>query len=233
MTEQFVVVGTAHGALLHYLLPDLEAVNEYRHPGERVNASLRGHHACAACMANENAAPRLMSPCYLTHALSHVVSSSRPTSCVQLLSALAAGGAIARVWPQPDGVRCVFSDATGAALLFSALNDAAVLLPGLERAADCVLWDAADPLVVAAHGGGELLAYVAVPPPLAPPGPQLLCRAALPATHVPLVLLNGAVTCRVRNGALDSIMLESHTALQGGPPDAAVGAGAKGSLQKR
>ncbi|GBF91989.1 hypothetical protein Rsub_04713 [Raphidocelis subcapitata] len=175
MTEQFVAVGTAQGALLHYLLPGLEPVNEYRHPG----------------------------------------------------------GAIARLWPQPDGVRCVFADASGAALLFSALNDAAAPLPGIEGAPDSVLWDAADPNVFVARDGGALLAYMALPPPLAPPGPQLLCRAALPATHAPLVLLNGVVTCRVRNGALDSITLESHTALQGGLPEAAAGAGVKGSLSKR
>ena len=35
VTEQFVVAGTAQGCLTHYLLPGLEPVNEYRHPGTR------------------------------------------------------------------------------------------------------------------------------------------------------------------------------------------------------
>lgn len=34
ITEQFVVVGSAQGSLTHYLLPGLEQVNEYKHPGK-------------------------------------------------------------------------------------------------------------------------------------------------------------------------------------------------------
>jgi hypothetical protein len=33
MTEQFVVTGGAQGVLTHYLLPGLQVVNDYRHPG--------------------------------------------------------------------------------------------------------------------------------------------------------------------------------------------------------
>lgn len=142
------------------------------------------------------------------------------------------GGAILRVWPQPDGVRAVFEDESHSLFLFSALDDSAAPLPGLEAgaaAAESVIWDCLDPRVFAVCAGVSLHAFL-ITPPLGAPGaaPALLARAPLPATHAPVVLANGAVTCRLRGGALDTIILDSHRALQGAAPGAAGGGGGGG-----
>jgi hypothetical protein len=79
-----------------------------------------------------------------------------------------------------------------------------------------VLWDAADPRVFVVSDSATLSAYLIAPPAPASPALQQLCRTPLPATHAPVAAVNGAVTCRLKSGALDTIVLDSHRALQGG-----------------
>lgn len=151
----------------------------------------------------------------------------------------AAGRGILRVWPQPDGVRCVFEDSKHALFLLNAVNDDAVRLPGLDAVVEAVIWDASDARVFVVSDGSALHAYLHVPPAATTgPGVALLSRAPLPATHAPVVVSNGAVTCRLKSGALDVIVLESHRALQGGDGLAAAGvaggsSGAKALLARR
>jgi WD repeat-containing protein 19 len=167
------------------------------------------------------------------------ISISSLLTVLQLIRA-PLGGAILRIWPQPDGVRAVFEDEARHALLFSAVNDQSVELPGFEGRLDAVLWDAADGRVFVASDGAALYAYLFTLPLPTAPSLQLLCRTPLPATHAPVAVLNGAVACRLKNGALDTILLDSHRALQGGgglEPGAGLAGGsgpaAKGALQKR
>lgn len=52
-------------------------------------------------------------------------------------------------------------------------------------------------------------------------------KQALGATHTPLTACNGVVGCRLKNGAMDNVILDSHKLLQ--PNDAV----ARSAPQKR
>lgn len=101
-----------------------------------------------------------------------------------------------------------------------------------------MIWDVLDSRSFVVSDGTGLHTYLCTPAGAAGAGVQLLCRTALPATHVPVVVANGAVTCRLKSGALDKLVVESHRALQAGF-EAVVGGGgggasvAKGMLTKR
>jgi hypothetical protein len=135
-------------------------------------------------------------------------------------------------------VRCVFEDERHSLFLLNAVNDHVVKLPGFEGVANAVIWDALDARVFVVSDGNALHAYVHVPPAATTgPGVALLCRTPVPATHAPVVVANGAVMCRLRGGALDTIVVESHRALQGamaaGGAGGGSGSGAKGVLTRR
>lgn len=142
--------------------------------------------------------------------------------------------AISRVWPQPGGVRCVFEDARRGVFLLNAAADGAVPLPDLEGAgAEEVVWDAADPRLFVVAADGALLAYFAGQPGPAGPGLRLLGRTPLPATHAPVACLHGAVACRLSSGVLDTVVLESHSALAGPIVGHGCGAASRVLLQRR
>lgn len=54
------------------------------------------------------------------------------------------------------------------------------------------------------------------PPPTSPRQVSLVGRQPLAATHTPLMVCNGVVGCRLKNGAMDSVILETHKLLQAG-----------------
>lgn len=45
---------------------------------------------------------------------------------------------------------------------------------------------------------------------------ELIGKQAVPAAHTPLSLSAGSVGCRLKNGALDNILLDTHRALNAG-----------------
>jgi len=93
-----------------------------------------------------------------------------------------------------------------------------------------VIWDHLDPRVFTVSTGSQIWAYLFVSQIATGPGLQLLGCMQLPATHVPVVVANGAVTCRLKSGALDTIVLESHRAVQGPAVEGARGGAAGGVI---
>ncbi len=78
-----------------------------------------------------------------------------------------------------------------------------------------------------ASDGSSLWIYVHAPSSASGPSLSLVSKARLPATHTPLVLDNGSVHCRLKSGAMDVMVLETHRALQ------AEAATSKGMQQKK
>lgn len=79
-----------------------------------------------------------------------------------------------------------------------------------------LLWDEDDRNVfVAASSSGRLAAYLFTPAcqSVTGQGLQLLCASQLGQGQVPLVLVGGRLTVRLKSGALDTLVLDSHRPL--------------------
>ncbi len=123
---------------------------------------------------------------------------------------------ITRLFPQPSGARLVFEDEKGGLFLFNPVNDHVVPVPSFTGRADNVMWDSADQNVLVIADGTSLHVYLYTPAGLAGPQVALVGRQPLPATHTPLTVFNGVVGCRLKNGAMDNVTLETHKLLQPG-----------------
>lgn len=136
-------------------------------------------------------------------------------------------GGIVRLFPQPSGARLLFEDEKGGLHLFNPVNDHVVAVPGFSGRADNVMWDTSDQNVIVITDGSALHTYLYVPVSLNGPQVVFIGKQALGATHTPLTACNGVVGCRLKNGAMDNVILDSHKLLQ--PNDAV----ARSAPQKR
>lgn len=77
-----------------------------------------------------------------------------------------------------------------------------------------LLWDVGDPNVfVAANSSSELWAYLFTQQSVSGPKLELLCKTVLLKGHTPVVLAGGRLSMRMKSGAIDGWMLESHKPL--------------------
>lgn len=77
-----------------------------------------------------------------------------------------------------------------------------------------LLWDVEDPnLFIAVNSNGVLWAYQFVQQSVSGQKLELLCKTVLLKGHTPVVLAGGRVSLRMKSGAMDQWILESHKAL--------------------
>ena len=124
-------------------------------------------------------------------------------------------GAVTRTFPQPDGARMIFEDDKSQLHVFNPVNDQTLLVPDVARKAEVVMWDSHDSSVFVVISQGEVNVYLYTPVSLNGPKVELVSKESIPGSHTPLLLCNGTITCRLRTGAIDNIVLESHRLLQG------------------
>ncbi|GLC35581.1 hypothetical protein PLESTB_000191100 [Pleodorina starrii] len=125
-------------------------------------------------------------------------------------------GGITRLFPQVTGARLVFEDDKGSLHLFNPVNDHVVPIPSFSGRADGVMWDTSDANVLVIADGTALHTYLYIPVSLSGPQVQFIGKQPLGATHTPLTVCNGVVGCRLKNGAMDNVILDSHKMLQPG-----------------
>lgn len=124
-------------------------------------------------------------------------------------------GAVTRTFPQPDGARMIFEDDKAQLHIFNPVNDQTLLVPDVARKAEVVMWDSQDSSVFVVISQGEVNVYLYTPVSLNGPKVELVSKETIPPSHTPLLLNNGTITCRLRTGAIDNVVLESHRLLQG------------------
>jgi hypothetical protein len=77
-----------------------------------------------------------------------------------------------------------------------------------------LLWDVEDPNVfVAANSNSELWAYLFTQQSVSGQKLEVLCKTTLLKGHTPVVLSCGRLSMRMKSGAIDGWMLESHKPL--------------------
>jgi hypothetical protein len=77
-----------------------------------------------------------------------------------------------------------------------------------------VLWDAEDPsLFVASNSRGQLYTYLLTQQSLSGQQLQLLATASLAVGHKPVLLADGRLSVRLKSGAVDTFVLDTHKPL--------------------
>jgi hypothetical protein len=77
-----------------------------------------------------------------------------------------------------------------------------------------VLWDEEDPtLLVASNSRGLLYTYLLTQQSLSGQQLELLATVSLPAGHRPVLLADGRLSVRLKSGAVDTWVLETHKSL--------------------
>ncbi|MEW5304579.1 MAG: hypothetical protein WDW36_007181 [Sanguina aurantia] len=127
-------------------------------------------------------------------------------------------GGITRLFVQPEGSRLVFEDDQNKLFLFNPVNDQVLELPEQSGKAENVMWDVVEMNLLAVADANSISVYLYVPISLDGPSILLIGKQSIQPTHTPLVMTNGVVGCRLKNGSLDSMVLETHKSLQ--PNDA-------------
>lgn len=120
---------------------------------------------------------------------------------------------VGRVFPQPEGSRIVFEDDNAQLYLFNPVNDQVLPVPEFHTRADNVMWDTLDPNVFVVADGSGLYIYLHRPVSLSGPKLDFLSKQPLQASHTALTCCNGAIGCRLKSGALDTVILETHRAV--------------------
>mmetsp|Transcript_36982 Transcript_36982/g.82211 ORF Transcript_36982/g.82211 Transcript_36982/m.82211 type:complete len:1366 (+) Transcript_36982:300-4397(+) len=123
-------------------------------------------------------------------------------------------GAVLRIFPQPEGSRLIFDDEKGNINLFNPVNDQVLVVPNFNNRAENIMWDVSDPSLFVIADTSALYVYLHYPVSLTGAKVELIGKQPLPATHTPLMCTNGNVGCRLKNGSLDSVILDTHRALQ-------------------
>jgi len=125
------------------------------------------------------------------------------------------GGALLRMYPQPSGARMVFEDDQGNINLFNPVNDQVLPVPcDLTGRADNIMWDVTDPHVFVIAEQQALHVMLYVPVSISGPRVELLGKQSIHSTHSPLMVIGGSVQCRLKNGALDAVILDTHRNVQ-------------------
>ncbi|MEW5318051.1 MAG: hypothetical protein WDW38_009304 [Sanguina aurantia] len=118
----------------------------------------------------------------------------------------------------PEGSRLVFEDDQNKLFLFNPVNDQVLELPEQSSKAENVMWDVVELNLLAVADANSISVYLYVPISLDGPSILLIGKQSIQPTHTPLMMTNGVVGCRLKNGSLDSMVLETHKSLQ--PNDA-------------
>lgn len=123
-------------------------------------------------------------------------------------------GAVVKLYPHPNECRLVYEDERRGLHLFNPVNDHVLPVPQWNGPLEALMWDVGDPNFLLLHDGSQLSSYLYCPVSIAGPVIKFLGKQPLPPTHTPFAVVNGTVACRLKNGALDNVMLETHRALQ-------------------
>ncbi|KAG1674427.1 hypothetical protein FOA52_012954 [Chlamydomonas sp. UWO 241] len=137
-------------------------------------------------------------------------------------------GAVTRIWPQPAGSRMVFEDDKAQLYVFNPVNDQVLPIPNFSSRCENVMWDVADPNCFVVADGSGLYTYLHCPVSLQGAKVEFISKQPLQTSHSPLLCFNGSVGCRLKSGALDTVVLETHRSLQ-----VVDTAAAKGTAPKR
>ncbi|KAF5840991.1 hypothetical protein DUNSADRAFT_14848 [Dunaliella salina] len=115
----------------------------------------------------------------------------------------------------PSGARMVFEDDQGNINLFNPVNDQVLPVPcDLTGRADNIMWDVQDPHVFVIAEQQALHVMLYVPVSISGPRVELLGKQSIHNTHSPLMVIGGSVQCRLKNGALDAVILDTHRNVQ-------------------
>lgn len=106
--------------------------------------------------------------------------------------------------PQPSGPRCIFEDAQHNTYLFSPVTDQLLGLPGYEGSLGGVLWDTQDPHSFLVTNGAAMHLYKFLPMTVTGPRVLLVNKTPQPASHTPVAVTLGVVTCRWVGRTADS-----------------------------
>ena len=98
-------------------------------------------------------------------------------------------------------------------------------VPEFHTRAENVMWDVMDPNVFVVADGSGLYVYLHRPVSLSGPKLEFLSKQPLQASHVPLSCCNGAVGCRLKSGALDTVRTQGGRCMDTGGGRAARGGG--------
>lgn len=123
-------------------------------------------------------------------------------------------GAIVRLFPQPSEGRLLYEDDKRGVYLFNPVNDHVLPLPQFQGPLEGAMWDVSEHNFFLMSDGSYLYAYLHCPVSISGPVINPVGKQGLPPTHTPLVVSNGLVACRLKNGTLDNITLETHRAIQ-------------------
>lgn len=122
-------------------------------------------------------------------------------------------GGISRIFPQPSGSRLVFLDDRGTLHLFNPVNDQVLPISGGPSHVDNVMWDTQDSSVFVVSDGPALYIFLNLPVSLTGARVEMIGKQSAPPSHTPLVCCQGVVGCRLKNGSLDNVTLDTHRAL--------------------
>ncbi|GFH09592.1 WD_REPEATS_REGION domain-containing protein, partial [Haematococcus lacustris] len=122
-------------------------------------------------------------------------------------------GGILHLYPQPDGSRLIFEDDHGNLNLFNPVSDQVLVVPQFTGKAERVMWDQLDPNVFVVVDASMLHTYLHIPISIAGPRVEFVCKQHYQPTHTPILVHSGSVACRLKNGSIDSLALDSHRTL--------------------
>ncbi|KAK3285957.1 hypothetical protein CYMTET_6459 [Cymbomonas tetramitiformis] len=124
-------------------------------------------------------------------------------------------GEIRQLYPNPPGTRVLFVDGRHAVNLFNPVNDQVLPVPKFTGALESMLWDSADPNVFVLADNRQFYVYVYTPVSISGALISFVGTTARPTGFCPILMYNGMITCQLKSGSLERVMLTTHTSLQG------------------
>eukprot|EP00798_Chlamydomonas_sp_ICE-L_P012670 gene12669-15902_t len=122
-------------------------------------------------------------------------------------------GGLSRIFPQPSGSRLIFQDERGNICLFNPVNDQVLVTPPIGSRVENVVWDVNDPNVFVIAEANQLSVFLYSPVSLSGAKIDLIGTQVTAASHTPVVLSAGLLGCRLTNGSLDNVTLDTHRAI--------------------
>lgn len=119
-----------------------------------------------------------------------------------------------KVYPQPGGQCVVFLDDHCQLLLYHPLDDTLLTLGEVQGEVEDLLWDLEDNNVFVVVRAQRAQVYVYTPVSITGSKVTLIDQQSISATHTPVVLQSGVLSCRLKSGTLDQQVLETHRALK-------------------
>ncbi|KAI1887644.1 hypothetical protein AGOR_G00192430 [Albula goreensis] len=124
---------------------------------------------------------------------------------------------IRKLCPDPNGTRLVFIDDKNDGFLYCPVNDSVYEIPNLAPTVKGILWEnwPMDKGVFIAYDDDKVYTYVFHKDTIQGSKIILAGGTKLPFSHKPLLLYNGELTCQTQSGKTSSVVLSTHSFLDG------------------